>query len=336
MALPSHVNLIASGPNAFSDLGNQQLQWAGFNRGIEEGNIARMNQADQAQNQYFQQLSEQDRRASEWNAQRQQNAIEAAQTAADRTRQFGENVRQFDVSAAIDREKLAVAKGQEQRQLDAMANYAEALAPDINAAGEARDQALKDYTKAESEFGRQAAAAQAKLPMGKVAFNRLSGRYEVARGQSLTDPKALEALAEVNDQLAQAKAGLDDAGRKYQMAHESFTSAQKEAIANGLQVSKHDNGYALFSPRHNKWWTGKKATYTPPTTTETNASADWQPAPWLTQMPRLDTPAIMTGSPFQAGGVSPGISALFNQQGGAEVAPTTGNSYRVGRFTVSQ
>lgn len=247
MPLPATIPLIGSG---FDALANQRLAWEGFNRGVEEGNIQRAMMADQARNNYFQNLAS----IQEREATRQA----AAQEAAERT---ALNERQFNVRAQLERENMAAQLRQDAADQRGTLNQIEAFAtqmnPVLNDLAQRVTKSEADYTKAETDFHRAASGVNLGFDKNMVDYKRLAGAgmWVVRPGYNLTTEERAK-LDKANEAIAQLKAPLDIAERQRKQAQLDFDTLVKRAQVNGLEVGFSKGSWNLFSPRHNRWWYG--------------------------------------------------------------------------------
>ena len=150
MPNPAWVPIVGS---SFSDVGQQIAGWAGFNRGVEEGNIARRMAQDESINRYNANVWSMQRAAEE---QARQQAIHdrdvKLQLAANRERDAQQRY-QFGQQMDLDRERIAATQGafeekqrlkEEEQNKRIAAGAAKALQVQVLHANAGLDKAIAD------------------------------------------------------------------------------------------------------------------------------------------------------------------------------------------------
>lgn len=91
---------------SFDALASQQQGWAGFNRGVEEGNINRAAAAQEVQNRWLEQVARAQAVAQQRDLQTQLDAEAIARNQATIAQQQAEQRRQFNIGVGLDRERI--------------------------------------------------------------------------------------------------------------------------------------------------------------------------------------------------------------------------------------
>ena len=194
MPTPSFVPVIGS---SFDSIAAQQAGWAGFNQRQDEANLARMQQAEQAQNQWFSRLAElQQHQAGLQDMASQQAAQAARQAQNDQTtsRQYAaqsvELRRQSDLEQSNKERQFGLNEKALQREKDTTVDFATHLQPLLTEAGTAFEDANDEYSKISTAFQKRinAAESMAGFPGTKVQLSKATGQYEVKNDLMLRKP----------------------------------------------------------------------------------------------------------------------------------------------------
>lgn len=251
----------------FSDVAGQQYQWAGFNRGVEEGNMQRAAAAQQAHNDWLLQL----RKMQDEEGRTQEAGDMAARRwwfdRSDAARQEAESARRFDVGTDLTKQQQEIEKSRwsfdhgerdkkENQALDATSNYASSKFNTVNAAGQKHDAALAALNDAQQTIDTKRAQLQQSLPPA-VQYDPKLKEFKSLNTQ---DANLTKLAADANLQIAQAKADFDRAQNTFQIHAAELASLHKEANQFGLSIDKQGDRYVLqsFHPKLNHTWGAPK------------------------------------------------------------------------------
>lgn len=257
MPNPAFMPVIGSG---FDQVAGQQMQWANFNRGVEEANLARLAAAQQAANQWQAQQQSLAESALERQQRMAYNQQQAAQSAWAQAQQAGEGRREFDVGAALRREEIQAAKDlndakvqearrQERERLSAIQNLGDTLGKDVQPTRESFDAATT--AKDDAEFKLQTARADVEKQYGAlIQFDHLTKEFRARAG---TGPEGEKAAADANTAISEAKANSLKAENAYKIRLGEWSHFQDQANKAGFAVRPHESGnWVLFHPELGK------------------------------------------------------------------------------------
>jgi hypothetical protein len=267
--IPNFVPLIGSGPNAFSDLGTQSLNWAGFSRATDEANMRRMQEAEQAKNQWFSRLAEmraqenQRRDAADLSAAEIQRRAMADQLSAGLgAAQNAEAAQRFAQQQKFaERQQTWMEtkdKTQREQQNTVLADYAEHLQPQLSDAFQEMKKAEAEQEKAVVSITSKASRAQ-KLanfpPAEKIRL--VGGQYSVgidpiAKTYYTLTPAELAAVTQANDMLAADNASWLLADKKLKTHSDAYNGYHAQAVKSGMLPEIRGNTVLLRVPELGK------------------------------------------------------------------------------------
>lgn len=261
MSNPNWVPVIGS---SFDSVMGQQANWAGFNRGVEENNLARAAQAEEAQNRWRAQVAQmlaQDAARSDSFAFRDQ---EMAQRNQDRVVDFRENRRRFDIDTdlrkagqKIDAERYSFARkeraDEEKKYLDAIDRSGEHVSKQLLEIGPKLDKARADFTVASSKL-EQIRSGLEKGLSADIEWRPSAKRF-APRQNKTPDPDSLKKMHEANASLELAQADYSAADNLLGQYQAAYADLQKSA-GRDLQFGNEGGKHFVFSPLTNKRFTG--------------------------------------------------------------------------------
>lgn len=192
--IPSFVPLIG---RDFDSLGAQQLQWAGFSRGVEEDNFRRAAAAESARNNYFENLANmqvrQQSRADamaerEATVARENNRFDLVQQTrrADRAEDIRRSDKELREGLALEREKIKARENYFQaKQEEDLNNSGSGIAASYSQSRlkiQNADKALKDATAEYTSLNEQASSKSADKDFLRSLNN---AKKNVAKAQSI-------------------------------------------------------------------------------------------------------------------------------------------------------
>lgn len=320
MPTPGFIPLIGSG---FDALAQQQQYWAGHNAQVEQGNLARLSDAQQVQNAWLARLAAMRQEQAQQDVATQMSANELAQRALERRRAEAIQGRQFDIGTGLEKERIAAEdrrtkaqydfpKLQEAKALDQVAKYAQFAVKDVQDTGDALDTAQKRYTDAMNSLNLARSEQEAKLPKG----TRFDPKLKEFVPSAIATDADRAAVAQANANLAKSAAEFQAAENTYQIHLSNFDTLRKQSAQNGLQIGKRGDKYVIYSPAHDRTWSveGSKPAPPPPPPPGAAAAAAVAPTTGTTRMP-IDwasiARAMMIGGTASTGG---GFAALYSPE----------------------
>lgn len=298
MPNPLTVPLIAGGNDPFGALNQQRFQWAGFNRGIEENNLARQEAASKQQNDWLLNVADMQRKDAahaesisshdeDMAIARMDHAKETADAAVRYAQQFSEGKRQFDLTEKF-KEKALKEQG---IQADTKLKFKNALdEAAIDHRGQGYAQSYAEMERAKNLADSDAQRLQDEMDAGQARITALT-----AKGKKLSTDE--------NAELSKTQTRINDLKRLTKRA--SSTATQVGNKYNRLldTVTAHDytvddqSGAVVHTP------TGRKFNFRAPAP-PIQIGGDTGEAPVPQDLFRAPTPGELA-----LGGQSPSMAA---------------------------
>lgn len=159
--------------NSFSDVGSQIAGWAGFNRGVEEGNITRRMAQDEAINRY---------NANVWNMQRAEE---------EQARQQAIHDRDLKLQIAMNRDKDAQQRYQFEQQMGLERERIGAAQDSVEAKQKQREDDLAKRIEAQNAKALQVQVLHANAALDKAIAE---GKYDPTGAKASENYKVLASI----------------------------------------------------------------------------------------------------------------------------------------------
>lgn len=259
MPNPNFLPLIGS---SFDNLAAQQQFYAGYNNQVESGNLARQTAAADKASQYNLQASEAQRADALHQAQMDQAAAEAAISAHTRQQERARQDYQFGIQIALQKRAEDIndkrytfsdnLKTQQEKQaMDTVDKTAKFLAPDVNDYGIKVEDSAKNYQDAQQRMATMATELAKDIPAGVAIYNPHVQEFIPVPYKKATEVEN-DKIKDANAKIANAKAVYEAAATTYQTHLTAFDTLRKQAYQNGLQISKRDGKWIVYSPHHDR------------------------------------------------------------------------------------
>ncbi|HUD73466.1 MAG TPA: hypothetical protein VMQ76_00225, partial [Terracidiphilus sp.] len=228
----------------------QQMQWAQYNRGVDEANMARAERANSAYSQWLQQVSQTQREdASRAGAQDAQAGREA------------ESARQFDVQTGlskdqhqIEREKIKAAEAKDKalkdETLKTHENFGKNFVDDAKSASQDFLDANTAHSKALEAMKTEAASWQQQIPGTK--YNPRTNELEQANRLVPIAPELLPKMQAANESLGKVQARYLEAKQDLDYKTKTLNTVQQHAYQNGYIIKGSGKDAYIYSPTLNK------------------------------------------------------------------------------------
>lgn len=316
--------------DSFSNLGQQSAFWAGFNGQIENANIARAAEAADKASRYnfaVSQAQREDafRQAGLDEAAKRSSIVDLENQAANRRHayEFGVSTDIAKRGQDINDRRYKFAQDEKTSQdksiLDTVDNTAKFLAPGVSDYGTRLDESLKAYQDAQTRMTTLASELEKDLPPGKAVYNPHVMEFIPVKSLIPATDAENKKISEANAQINDAKALYQAAATTYQTHLSAFDTLQKQALQNGLVVTKDNGKWVVRNPRPGY----ADRSYTPPTAVNPlapNAGAGYVPDT-TTQAPNPFTPSTNVMNPEPTLGTGTG-GYQWNAPALPSVAPT--------------
>lgn len=262
MPNPAFVPVIGGG---FDQVAGQQYNWANYNRAVEEDNLRRQDAANAAYNNWLLQNTE-----LGWKNAHYLDEMGRLEEATRYNRYLGglqsrEQIRQFDVGAAIGREQIAAnkaaieAQNAERKRLEdegkkTLANLAQSMVPGVKAAGKEYVAAEEDFQKAANTFNAlpNELITEHGLPTDIIVYNPQRNEF-VTRNKYAQIPTEWTAkVAQANQALREGLSDLQFAKQHHTERTSAWNLAQTRAYQNGLTIEGRGEKAYVYSPALDK------------------------------------------------------------------------------------
>jgi len=338
--MPPFVPIIGS---SFDNIGQQQFNWQARNDRVDEGNLARAAQAQEAQNNWLARLRQSQEQDVQRQAELDARAQEVALRRGDIARSAVEDARRFDINTQLTKDDQAVKAKQfqwtadernkaERKAIDEAANWADAKKEEVDTAAKNKEQSFADAQAAQVAHDTQRTKLESDNA-GKIIWdaktNEFVGRPDIDPVQKASnDTLAIES----NNKIAKANADAKSAADLYNTHLKTFSELQNEWLHHGLTTKKIGDKTVLFHPAQNKYYgVPADAPPTPPPpgpadyTIDPNSPLAPKPFQWTAG---TGTNPAMGGTDLSvAGGVPPADSprsSYMGWRGGSYVPPPAG------------
>ena len=262
MPTPSFVPIIGS---SFDAIAGQQAGWAGFNQRQDEANLARIQAAEAAQNQWFTRLADiQQREASRRDAADALAAQTAQKARADQlaSQQFAsqsaEQKAEFERRQKLAEDTFNWQKTQQdtqlKKQLKVLSNFATNFAPEFQDTAKSFEDAQKQQAAAQDAVLRRKSEleAQPDFPRNSVHFDVRTHEFvpnELVRGHPMQlEGKDLVAVQAANKELAGLSADFLSSAAELKQRQAEWMDKLKQAQGYNLVPKKSKTGWELYSP----------------------------------------------------------------------------------------